>query len=240
MSSIDPISVGALVTALILLGNGTSDEDGKGQYSRLATPVWALAAKPTTLVSPDGTSAIHAKPPGPRGEPWDFKAWVVRNGHRYDLAFGSFVNAEVAWSPNSQSFFVTYSDGGAVGQYHVLVYHFEKDRLSSFEPVRNGTRFFKTNCFYPEEPNVGAIRWGPDSRTLLIAVEVPPHSSCANMGTFRAVEITLPKGKPVRAYNQIEAKRQFANELGEELMNADDECIENPKACVPPGLEASK
>lgn len=225
------------LNSLLLLGTlSWSAAKGEGLYSRLATPIWSIASQRNGLTSPDGLGSIHATEVASQDDAWPFKAWVVRNGRKYYLRFGSFVNSEVAWSPDSQAFFVTYSDGGAVGQYHVLVYRFEEAGLRSFEPVPNGSRLFKTFCVTPEDPNVGAIRWGPDSKTLLIAVEVPPHSSCASMGTFRAVEITIPEGKPLKSYNQLEAKRLFGSSLGVELVGADDECIERPNSCVPPGL----
>ena len=150
-----------------------------GLYSRLATPVWYLAERPTGLTSPDGSSAIHARKNESVADPWPFEAWVVRNGQKQALRFGGFVNAEVAWSPDSPSFAVTYSDGGAVGRYHLITYHFKGEKLVSFEPVAQGSRLFKVNCFESQEPNVHAIRWETGS-TLLIALEVPPHSSCTS------------------------------------------------------------
>ena len=98
---------------------------------------------------------------------------------------------------------------------------------------------FPPKCFEPEEPNVGAIKWDGGSSRLLIAIEVPPHSSCASMGTFRAYEISVPEGRVLRQYTQLSAKTLFAGRLGEELINADDDCDArdpNPKTCYPRGL----
>ena len=44
-------------------------------------------------------------------------------GRRYRTRIGEWVNAEAAWSPDSSAFFVTYSDGGLVGTYHVKVFY---------------------------------------------------------------------------------------------------------------------
>ena len=206
-------------------------------YSNLATPVYDLAAKSKGLSSPDGLKTIHAKElDAPAGSPWPFKVWVSYNGKDHLVLAGGYVNAEIIWSPDSNAFSLTYSDGGAVGQYHVLIYKIEARGLRAFEPVPNGGKFFRTYCDPMEEPNVGAIRWGNESKSLFVALEVPPHSSCAGMGTFRVVEITISEAKGLRMYNQLEAKQLFAESLGEELKNADDECVELLKSCIPPGV----
>jgi hypothetical protein len=56
------------------------------------------------------------------------------------------------------------------------------------------------------------------------------------MGTFRAFKITVPDGKVLSRYDQIQAKKLFGNDMGEELVNSDDDCIRRPEKCVPPGL----
>jgi len=148
------------------------------------------------------------------------------------------VNAEVAWSPDSKAFFVTYSDGGNVGTYHVRVVYVTDSGIRAIEPLPNGRRLFKPICFDPENPNVGAIGWiGNGSDQLAIAVEVPPHSSCASMGTFKAFVIQLPTGNVVSTYGQIEAKRSFSKLIGSELRGADDTCVEEPRSCVPCGMK---
>src|SRR5258707_13898430 len=40
-----------------------------------------------------------------------------------EFTFGDMsANIEVGWSPDSKQFFISYSDGGAVGNYHVHLY----------------------------------------------------------------------------------------------------------------------
>jgi hypothetical protein len=159
--------------------------------------------------------------------------WLSHKGKRYSLPFGTYTSAEVLWSPDSLAFFVTYSDAGAVGTYHVLVYAIDDDGPHRSEPISNGRKLFRPDCLTPEHPNVGGIRWGKDSHTLVIGIEVPPHSSCVDMGTFKAYEISLPSGTVLKEYGQLEAKRRFASTLGVELRNADDECITKPRSCDP-------
>lgn len=222
--------------AIVSAGRVATTDDGA--YSKLATPVWAIARMSQGLHSPDGLTVIHAKEvESSNDHSWPFKTWVSRKAHNYPIPVGQFVNAEVSWSPDSAAFFVTYSDTGAVGQYHLLVYRLTEGGINPIEPIPDGSKLFKPHCATPGPPNVGGIRWGADSTSILVAVEVPATSDCASMGTFRAFEITLPEGKLLRAYDQLEAKKQFRDSLGKELANADDDCIRKPQTCVPPELK---
>lgn len=202
----------------------------EGNFSRLAVSVSDIAQKSHGLASPDGESTLHAVAVDCC---WTSRVWLSHNGKQYSLPFGAYVGAEVVWSPDSSAFFVTYSDSGAVGTYHVLVYTIDEKGPHRSEPIPNGRKLLKPDCMTPEYPNVGGIRWGDDSHTLIIAVEVPPHSSCVDMGTFKAYEISLPSGTVLNEYGQLDAKRSFADALGPELRNADDECITKPKSCDP-------
>jgi len=191
-----------------------------------------------TVPSPDGKKAIVIKPPE-NPSSYETHTVLIRSGrHVYRTRIGALVNAEVAWSPDSKAFFVTYSDGGNVGTYHVRVVYVTDSGIRAIEPLPNGRRLFKPICFDPENPNVGAIGWiGNGSDQLAIAVEVPPHSSCASMGTFKAFVIQLPTGNVVSTYGQIEAKRSFSKLIGSELRGADDTCVEEPRSCVPCGMK---
>ncbi len=102
--------------------------------------------------------------------------------------------------------------------YHVRVVYVTEAGIRVIEPIPNGRRLFRPTCFDPEYPNVAAIGWlGHGSDRLAIAVEVPPHSSCASMGTFKAFVIQLPEGKVVSRFGQLEAKKAFADLIGNEL-----------------------
>jgi len=207
--------------------------DTEGFYSRLAVSVPSIAQSLHGLRSPNGESILHAVEDDRVDCCWPYKVWVSRKGKDYPLDFGTLAAAEVLWSPDSLAFFVTYTDGGAVGTYHVLVYRMDDKGVHKSEPVPNGRKLSKPDCMTREYPNVGGIQWGADSASLVLAVEVPPHSSCVDMGTFHAFEISVPGGKVLREYGQLEAKSLFAKTLGVELRNADDECITKPKSCDP-------
>ena len=204
-----------------------------GNFSSFAWSVQEIARAPHGLPSPDGLSVVHAVEDDEEDCCWPYRVWLTNKGRSYALGFGTYVEAEVAWSPDSSAFFVTYSDGGAVGTFHVLIYRVDDTGVHKSEPVPNGRKLLKPNCINKEFPNVGAIQWGENSSTLIIAVEVPPHSSCVDMGTFKAFEISVADGKELKEYGQLEAKRVFKKTLGVELQNADDDCFRKPKSCDP-------
>lgn len=210
--------------------------DDDPMYSRSATSIWASGD--ITIPAPDGKRAIVVKPAVDANGEETHIVFVRAGGHDSRTKLGALVLAEVAWAPDSNAFFVTYSDGGGVGTYHVEVVYVSENGIHVVEPVPNGRRLLKPTCFDPEMPNVGAIGWiGNGSDRLAIAVEVPPHSSCASMGTFKAFVIQLPDGKVISKYGQVEAKRTFSKLIGSELKNAEDSCVEKPQSCIPCGMK---
>jgi hypothetical protein len=46
------------------------------------------------------------------------------------------------------------------------------------------------------------------------------------MGTYRVYEVGLPDLRILQAYSQTEAKLKFRDEMGCELRDADDKCVE--------------
>jgi hypothetical protein len=212
-------------------------DDHGGAYSHSAASIWGSGN--SVIPSPDGKKAIIIRPPRQPESDKTHSVTVKAGHHEYRTEIGAWVNAEAAWSPDSKALFVTYSDGGNVGTYHVKVVYVNQAGIRVIEPIANGRSLLVPNCFELEYPNVGAIKWvGSDSSRLLIAVEVPPHSSCASMGTFGAFEISLPEGKVVSRYGQIVAKKLFGSDIGGALREADDSCVRKPQSCIPTGLNA--
>lgn len=229
----------AIILLLIFSTSAVSQTETKknGAYSRYATSIWG-SRRELAIPSPDGKKAILVLPPRKPDSDEMHAVSVKVNGREFKTGIGLWVNAEVLWSPDSEAFFVTYSDGGNIGTYHVKVFYVAASGLRIVEPIPNGRKLFVPLCFDREYPNVAGIRWmGPNASRLLIAVEVPSHSSCASMGTFRAFEISLPDGRIVNRFGQIGAKKLFEDYLGSELRAADDSCVEKPQTCIPTGLK---
>jgi hypothetical protein len=149
---------------------------------------------------------------------------------------------EILWAPDSKAFFVNYSDGGAVGNFHVMVFHLKGEGFTTYEPTRAAEADFLKNypkCFQPEEPNMAGVAWLSNSSRLLIAVEVLPHTNCDMMGTFSAYVVDVDSGRILAKHGQLEAKKLFRPLLGPELQNSNDECFLVPGACAIPDLHDS-
>src|SRR5262249_50101531 len=126
-------------------------------------------------------------------------------------------------------------DGGAVGDYHLLVV----DRFGGHLTMKDASKAIyaafghPVKCDAPEAPNVGGIKWLARHR-ILVAAEGLPHSICDSMGTFKAYALHPATMKVGRAYGQLEAKKLFGPDLGQELAAADDGCIREPRSCHVP------
>jgi hypothetical protein len=124
--------------------------------------------------------------------------------------------AELAWSPDSTAFFITESHGGEVGDWHVSVYVISRGTLRRTSPVGNVMKEFKRHygCEGPEEPNVGAVKWLDGSKKLLVAAEVPPHSSCPDMGKVGGYVLLVRTGQIVQEFSEKKLRAQWGRYLG--------------------------
>ncbi len=229
---------------LLILSNlgGLSAADSKlksvgGIWSRDAYSVWTKECRQGySIWSPDKSKRILIQCDGKREYS---RIEVQAFNKKFDTEIGLMVNSEVAWAPDSKSFFVTYSEGGNVGTYQIQVYRFHDGKMDVILPAKRVLADAIRNypmCFDKGTPNLGAIAWTKNSEQLLVAAEVLPHSNCDNMGTFTAYEIRVPSGEILRKVDQIETKRLFKEHLGTELRNAVDSCFSNPKECLIPQL----
>ena len=193
------------------------------------------AAITTEFPSPDGLKTIVMKD-RPKAQP----EISVRIGQKeFPVKFSPWPCPEFQWAPDSKAFFLTYSDGGAVGNYEVMVYYPSDEGVETIEPtsaVEKDFLAYYPKCAEPETPNLGGVAWVKDSRRLLVAAQVLPHSNCDMMGTFSLYEIEVPSGKIIKKYDQLRAKSLFGELLGTELRNADDDCFIKPGSCEIPML----
>jgi hypothetical protein len=86
-------------------------------------------------------------------------------------------------------------------------------------------------CGWPEVPNVAALKWMDGSTKLLLSAEIIHHSNCDSYGTFEGFVVDVASLRIVGHYNQLEMKRLFRSDLGEELQQANDACIRQPRSC---------
>lgn len=123
--------------------------------------------------------------------------------------------AELQWSPDSTALFVTESYGGVVGDWHATVYLVEGSSIHRLNVTKEVVNSFKKHyhCKEPEEPNVGAIKWLNGAKLLLVA-EVPPHSSCPEMGEIRGYIVEIPTGEILQEFDEKRLRTGWGDYLG--------------------------
>jgi len=110
--------LGEILAALALVSTPVAVNGGA--FSRTATSIWHGGA--TVIPSPNGEKAILVRPPKAPASDETHEVVVRAYGREFPTDVGALVNAEAAWAPDSSAFFVTFSDGGNVGTYHVKVF----------------------------------------------------------------------------------------------------------------------
>jgi hypothetical protein len=73
-----------------------------------------------TLPSPDGEKVIQVM-----NETVD----IVIDGKGYRTRLRKKMNAELGWAPDSQRFFLTWTDGGDTGSWHTELYSVTKSGI---------------------------------------------------------------------------------------------------------------
>jgi hypothetical protein len=86
----------------------------------------------------------------------------------------------VKWSPDSNAFYAMWSDGGAVGGYHVRAFIVgPDDAVESSAPKAVAADFAKHHYCKTRGNNLYAVRWVNGSKQLLLRPEAYPTSDCA-------------------------------------------------------------
>jgi hypothetical protein len=240
--------VACLSVLLLLAGLVRADDlhnpcPGHGYFSCEAVEISDLAglhngSSPGVISSPDGSRKLVVRRPKKPEYPYESRVSVAVGDQTFSTYIGYLLNAEALWAPDSSAFTVTYSDGGAVGDYLVELHYVGRSGLRNIDPTKIVKRDFMARPLAcggsREEPNLAVVRWGDDSKSLYIAAEVQPHSVCDSMGTFRLYKVSLPRGRILASWGQLEAKRKFWKSLGVELRNAEDDYIRDPVSCYVP------
>ena len=113
-------------------------------------------------------------------------------------------NIEVGWSPDSEQFFISYSDGGAAGGYYVHMYIVKGNTLSeSNVPSMVMQRFKSKHWCATRGDNLYFLAWTPDSKIAFLVAEVYPTSDCGKeMGTLRGYAADTASAKVLRVFGQ--------------------------------------
>lgn len=181
--------------------------------------IWAAASKapyaepdfsPTNIFAPNGKFSVNATSEG--------LSLVKKGGRATDLDI--LVNPplmEVLWAPDSRNFVINVSDGGLVGSWDVKFYSIDEDERPVLQHVEKLIRQISSNlldCDPKEEANIGAVSWLKHGKEILIVVEVPPHSSCRNMGAIFGFRVSVKSGKIIERISEDDLRKKWANVLG--------------------------
>jgi len=175
------------------------------------------------VFSPDGEKAILVK---------GFHVRLEVDGRKLWTPFGNLHDAEVGWAPDSKRLFVTWSESGELGPWHVQVYNVTHEGLREIKGVTRGARAdllkrehraAMPKWVTPEyrgmwdgleycEPHIVGSQWLNGSREILVAAIAGPDSGCKYMGDFVVDRIEIATGKILEAYGEKEAVREFGEE----------------------------
>jgi hypothetical protein len=126
---------------------------------------------------------------------------------------------EIVWSPNSQSFAVDASEGGNVGTYETAIYTINNalqlNRIIIDPEVHiHMMQLQRCDPLEPERPNLGVVGWLAKGSEILLVAEVPPHSSCKNMGALLGFRIAATTGSLIDKVSEPVLRKKYKHLLG--------------------------
>lgn len=197
-------SPGEWSTKAVYLGYGLGALDGGGENRVARVPSHDGSA---TLVISEGKLLV-----------------TDRFGKTLEGARGDEVStlSEVLWSDDSTSIAITSSFGGFVGDWHVRVYRIKGNKVTQSnvtrQAERDAMRRYRCNPSEPNQtPELGAVAWQDGARRLLIVAQVPPHSSCPEMGKLFGYVVSVPNGNILRRLSEMQLRTEYSSSLGERL-----------------------
>ncbi|HZU31951.1 MAG TPA: hypothetical protein VFB79_12605 [Candidatus Angelobacter sp.] len=155
---------------------------------------------------------------------------IVIKGKRYRTRFGQKTNAELGWSPDSQYFFLTWTDSGDTGGWHVELYGVTETGIREIPGFENRVRVdferrirrlpIPADLATPEgrriwqqdeycDSNIVANQWLNGSKELLVSALVPNVGICRYESRFEVYRVTVPDGSILQRYSEREAHQKF-------------------------------
>ncbi len=187
-----------------------------GLFARHAVKLTDIygSPRPMTVTAPDDRTRAIARFSPARGSD-DGGLTVFLGGDDHDFAGGP--NAELLWAPDSRALAVTADDGGATGTFDLSIL-VRRKKGRHWRQIDLSDRVAKVfapemHCDERETPNVGAVGWTSGQR-LIVAAQVPPHSSCANMGHVAAYIADVKSGDVLMKVDPRTLHRHYRRMLG--------------------------
>ena len=210
MTTVKVLQVIAVISIVLvgLLRAGQECGDREPYWSTVAEQLSCRGKNPVVVPAPNRQVYLYI----------DKEFLYVKRGQQAIFKTPVMPLLEVAWSPDSRSFFTTESDGGLVGSWYISVYVLSDRSVRRHDYTGCVRRSFRpfVHCDTAEVPNVAGIAW-VDNTTLLVAAEVPPHSSCTNMGQYAGYSISIGAGRILARYSENEVRQRWGTKLGRRL-----------------------
>jgi hypothetical protein len=113
-------------------------------------------------------------------------------------------NIEIAWSPDSSQFFISYSTGGSIGRYHVRLYRIVESTVRETRvPAAVAARFKTKHWCEARGNNLFFLDWTPDSKVAFFVAEVYPTGDCGpDLGAYRGYAVRLQDGRILRVFGE--------------------------------------
>ena len=134
-------------------------------------------------------------------------------------------NIEIGWSPDSTQFFISWSDGGAIGAFRLRIFRFEHGRVTELSAPQIAYAHFKKKHFCPERGtnNEFVLGWTPDSKQLFLVLQVYPTGDCAEATLFRGYQLHASTGKIQKVFGERETDliKENSHQAGFVVLPAD-------------------
>jgi len=137
---------------------------------------------------------------------------VLRHGracYRFHLDDYS-CNGAIIWSVEAQAFAFTYSDGGAIGNFHVRIFSLRDGKCGDISSmIGPAVRDFASRHYCRTRGNnVTVLKWLNKGREMLLMTEVYPTSDCGpGLGYTEGYVIRVPGGTILRRLSERQLKR---------------------------------
>jgi hypothetical protein len=112
-------------------------------------------------------------------------------------------SVSVVWSPDSRSFAVTWSNGGASGWFDVRVFQIRGDSVVELPAIHDAFENFKARHWCRSRgDNRQAYRWASDSQELVLVLSVYPAGDCGEeMGHTEGLVVNASTGRIEQNWN---------------------------------------
>ena len=154
---------------------------------------------------------------------------------RFDTDIDNVVkhDAELGWAPDSTKYFVTWSESGELGPWHLQVYDVDASGVHEIEDVAEPARkdFEQLVRRWPIDPELDTPelrhvwegddycepyhviggRWLNGSQEILLSVLIRNTSDCRYMSEFNVYRVNAVTGKILQRFSAAEGHRYFGD-----------------------------